>query len=120
MVPGRVPPREVVRIFVSLVLRGVISTAIGLVLAKLVFMTGIEPDRDTAINIGYAVVAGVLFLSFFFKSLPGPELEYPDAPAESKPDESLIGFLYEKDGADTSHEVAGPESDSARATTSEK
>lgn len=57
MVPGRVPPREVVRIFVSIVLRGLVGTAIGLVVAKLAFVTGIEPDRETAINVGYVTVA---------------------------------------------------------------
>ena len=124
MVPGRVPPREVVRIFVSIVLRGLLGTAIGLVLAKLAFVTGIEPDRETAINVGYVTVAIVFFLSFFFKNLPGPELEYLDTPAksddESKPSESLIGFLYEKDGADANSDSAGADVESAPSVTSEK
>ena len=123
MVPGRVPPREVVRIFVSIVLRGLLGTAIGLVVAKLAFVTGIEPDRETAINVGYVTVAIVFFLSFFFKNLPGPELEYPDTPAkseESKPGESLIDFLYEKDGKDANPDTVGAVVESAPAATSEQ
>jgi hypothetical protein len=123
MVPGRVPPREVVRIFVSIVVRGLISTAIGLVVAKLVFLTGIEPDRDTAINVGYSVVAIAFFLSFFFKNLPGPELEYLDTPAkadESQPAESLIDFLYEKDDSSANPEAAGVGAESTAAAASEK
>lgn len=100
---GRIPPREVVRIFISIVLRGLVATVVGVVAAKLLLATGIEPSRQTAITVGYVIVGLVFALTFVLRRLEGPQLEYLGVPDPDQ-GESLISFLYEdEDGARPGH-----------------
>lgn len=91
-VSAKLPASEVTRIFLSLCWRLTLGTAVGLIVAKVLLVTGHVSSRDSAIEIGYYVVTAVFLASFAVKPLRNLELEYPEGRPEA---ESLIAFLYE-------------------------
>lgn len=74
-----IPASEVVWFFLKLLGRILAAVLAGLILAKLMFMTGVSGSAPEAVVAGEAATGILLLLSFWWKPMRWPEIRFPES-----------------------------------------